>query len=175
MKKITPLSWVRGKDGRGEHGAGRAEWRAAGPLLSSRSFRPGRWPCGWEREFSPRKMGTALQFCPRTQPGASTVWTAGPPCAPSSVPPAPPMPHALVSPGVRARHPRLAALALPGPWPGSAALPGPPGRPPAHHPARPRRPQKRPQSFRLFLMMTSVTASNTNCTFLVSVAHVKCV
>lgn len=24
-------------------------------------------------------------------------------------------------------------------------------------------------------MMTSVTASNTNCTFLVSVAHVKCV
>lgn len=35
--------------------------------------------------------------------------------------------------------------------------------------------QKRPQSFRLFLMMTSVTASNTNCTFLVSVAHVKCV
>lgn len=33
--------------------------------------------------------------------------------------------------------------------------------------------QKRPQSFRLFFMMTSVTASNTNCTFLVSVAHVK--
>ncbi|TNN57963.1 hypothetical protein EYF80_031787 [Liparis tanakae] len=31
---------------------------------------------------------------------------------------------------------------------------------------------KRPQSFRLFLMMTSVTASNTNCTFLVSVAQV---
>lgn len=43
------------------------------------------------------------------------------------------------------------------------------------HPARPHAPQKRPQSFRLFLMMTSVTASNTNCTFLVSVAHVKCV
>lgn len=39
----------------------------------------------------------------------------------------------------------------------------------------PAAPQKRPQSFRLFLMMTSVTASNTNCTFLVSVAHVKCV
>lgn len=33
--------------------------------------------------------------------------------------------------------------------------------------------QKRPQSFRLFFMMTSVTASKTNCTFLVSVAHVK--
>lgn len=35
------------------------------------------------------------------------------------------------------------------------------------------RTQKRPQSFRLFFMMTSVTASKTNCTFLVSVAHVK--
>lgn len=34
-------------------------------------------------------------------------------------------------------------------------------------------PQKSPQSFRLFLMMTSVTASKTNCTFLVSVAQVK--
>lgn len=33
--------------------------------------------------------------------------------------------------------------------------------------------QKSPQSFRLFLMMTSVTASKTNCTFLVSVAQVK--
>lgn len=42
-------------------------------------------------------------------------------------------------------------------------------------PPGPAAPQKRPQSFRLFLMMTSVTASNTNCTFLVSVAHVKCV
>lgn len=87
--------------------------------------------------------------CPRTQPDASTVWTAGPPCAPSSVPypvtlptqhPAPPIPRALVSPGVRARHPRLDSLALPAPWPGSAALPapwqgsaalpGPPGPPP---------------------------------------------
>lgn len=33
--------------------------------------------------------------------------------------------------------------------------------------------QKRPQSLRLFLMMTSVTASNTNWMLLVSVAHVK--
>jgi len=35
--------------------------------------------------------------------------------------------------------------------------------------------QKSPQSLRLFLMMTSVTASKTNWTLLVSVAHVKCV
>lgn len=35
--------------------------------------------------------------------------------------------------------------------------------------------QKRPQSLRLFLIMTSVTASNTNWMLLVSVAHVKCV
>ena len=35
--------------------------------------------------------------------------------------------------------------------------------------------QKRPQSLRLFFMMTSVTASNTNWTLFVSVAHVKCV
>ena len=35
--------------------------------------------------------------------------------------------------------------------------------------------QKSPQSLRLFLMITSVTASNTNCTLFVSVAQVKCV
>lgn len=33
-------------------------------------------------------------------------------------------------------------------------------------------PQNRPQSFRFSLMMMSVTASNTNLTFSVSVAHV---
>lgn len=41
------------------------------------------------------------------------------------------------------------------------------------HPPGQCHPQKSPQSFRLFLMMTSVTASKTNCTFLVSVAQVK--
>ena len=35
--------------------------------------------------------------------------------------------------------------------------------------------QNKPQSLRLFLMMTSVTASKTNWMLLVSVAHVKCV
>lgn len=173
--------------------AGRTEWRAAGPLLSSRSFRPGQWPGGWEREFSPRKMGTALQFCPRTQPGASTVWTTGqngaravlchmlsaqPGHPPDSTPCGPPRP-ALWSLQVSKFTTRSWTLSGPNPVPslGSVAplwssLPGPlwltilPG---------PAAPQKRPQSFRLFLMMTSVTASNTNCTFLVSVAHVKCV
>jgi hypothetical protein len=33
--------------------------------------------------------------------------------------------------------------------------------------------QYRPQSFKLFLIMTSVTASNTNWILFVSVAHVK--
>ncbi|VDO78938.1 unnamed protein product [Schistosoma curassoni] len=34
---------------------------------------------------------------------------------------------------------------------------------------------KSPSNLRLRLMITSVTASNTNCIFVVSVAHVKCV
>lgn len=54
---------------------------------------------------------------------------------------------------------------------GDALRPRPPPSPPGWAPPAP---QQRPMYLRLFWMMTSVTASNTNWMLLVSVAQVKC-
>lgn len=53
---------------------------------------------------------------------------------------------------------------------GWGRVPPPPSAPGWAPPA----PQQRPMYLRLFWMMTSVTASNTNWMLLVSVAQVKC-
>lgn len=139
-------------------------------------------------------MGTALQlsqdtarcfYCLDCRASLCPILSALPCHPPDSTPCAPHTPRSGLSRGASSPPPAglsgppcpLAGLS--GPPRPLAGLSGPPW-PPGPTPRLtilpgPAAPQKRPQSFRLFLMMTSVTASNTNCTFLVSVAHVKCV
>lgn len=86
--------------------------------------------------------------------------------------PAPPCPALWSLPGVELATPGWTLLALPAPGRAQWPSPGPPARPRLTIPARPRCPSGR-QSFRLFLMMASVTASNHMHVLGVSVAHVK--